>query len=105
MPVIAVGQINDPDYAETILQDGQADMIALARPVMYDPRWVWHAAHQLGAPITYPRQYERGNPDRWGASGINAPGNLIPEKSSSAANLYIGSNCGNDPLCPGWASR
>ena len=80
MPVIAVGQINDPDYAETILQDGQADMIALARPVMYDPRWVWHAAHQLGAPITYPRQYERGHPDRWGASGINAPGNLIHEK-------------------------
>ena len=55
-------------------------MIALARPVMYDPRWVWHAAHQLGAPIAYPRQYERGHPDRWGASGINAPGNLIPEK-------------------------
>jgi 2,4-dienoyl-CoA reductase-like NADH-dependent reductase (Old Yellow Enzyme family) len=80
MPVIAVGQINDPDYAEIILQDGQADMIALARAVMYDPRWVWHAAHQLGAPITYPRQYERGHPDRWGASGINAPGNLIPEK-------------------------
>lgn len=80
MPVIAVGQINNPDYAETILQDGQADMIALARPVMYDPRWVWHAAHQLGAPIAYPRQYERGHPDRWGASGINAPGNLIPER-------------------------
>ncbi|MBK18501.1 MAG: oxidoreductase [Rhodospirillaceae bacterium] len=80
MPVIAVGQINDAEFAETILQDQKADMIALARPVIYDPKWVWHAAHQLGAPIAYPRQYERGHPDRWGASGINAPGNLIPEK-------------------------
>ena len=81
MPVIAVGQINDPSYAEKILFDGQADMIALARPVIYNPKWVWHAAEQLGASIPYPRQYERGHPERWGASGINAPGNLIPEKS------------------------
>ena len=80
MPVIAVGQINDPSYAEKILFDGQADMIALARPVIYNPKWVWHAAEQLGASVSYPWQYERGHPERWGASGINAPGNLIPEK-------------------------
>ncbi|NKB22670.1 MAG: oxidoreductase [Alphaproteobacteria bacterium] len=80
MPVIAVGQISDPQQAETILQNQQADMIALARPMIYDPRWVWHAAETLGEHVDYPRQYERGRPDRWGASGINAPGNLIPEK-------------------------
>jgi len=80
MPVIAVGQIGDPQQAEAILQNNQADMIALARPVIYDPRWVWHAAEVLGETVDYPRQYERGRPDRWGASGINAPGNLIPEK-------------------------
>ena len=80
MPVIAVGQIGDPRQAETILSSGQADMIALARPMLFNPRWAWHAAHELGAPMAYPRQYERGHPDRWGASGINAPGNRIPEK-------------------------
>jgi 2,4-dienoyl-CoA reductase-like NADH-dependent reductase (Old Yellow Enzyme family) len=80
MPVIAVGQINDARQAESILSNGQADMIALARPILYDPRWAWHAAQELGEPVTYPRQYERGHPDRWGGSGINAPGNLIPEK-------------------------
>ena len=80
MPVIAVGQISDPRQAETILSSGQADMIALARPMLFNPRWAWHAAHELGEPMVYPRQYERGHPDRWGASGINAPGNRIPGK-------------------------
>ena len=80
MPVIAVGQILDGPQAEAILSNGQADMIALARPILYNPRWAWHAAQALGETVPYPRQYERGHPDRWGASGINAPGNRIPEK-------------------------
>lgn len=80
MPVIGVGQINDLSYAEKILFDGQGDTIALARPVIYNPKWLWHAAEQLGAFIPYPLQYERGHPERWGKSGINGPGNLIPEK-------------------------
>lgn len=79
MPVIAVGEISDAHQAETILQRGQADMIALARPILYNPRWAWHAARELGEAMAYPRQYERGHPDRWGASGINAPGNRIPK--------------------------
>ena len=78
MPVIAVGQISEPRQAEAILQSGQADMVALARPMLFNPRWVWHAARELGEKVAYPRQYERGHPDRWGASGINAPGNRIP---------------------------
>lgn len=80
MPVIAVGQISEPRQAEAILRSGQADMVALARPMLFNPRWVWHAAHELGEPMAYPRQYERGHPDKWGASGVNAPGNRIPEK-------------------------
>ena len=80
MPVIAVGQIGEPRQAEDILARGQADMVAMARPMLFNPRWVWHAARELGEPMAYPRQYERGHPDRWGASGINAPGNSIPEK-------------------------
>ena len=81
MPVIAVGQISNPYQAETILRTGQADMVALARPVLFNPRWAWHAAHEFGEPITFPRQYERGHPNRWGGAGINAPGNVVPGKS------------------------
>jgi 2,4-dienoyl-CoA reductase-like NADH-dependent reductase (Old Yellow Enzyme family) len=80
MPVITVGQISSPQQAETILRTGQADMVALARPMLYNPRWVWHAAQELGEQVPYPRQYERGHPARWGAEGVNAPGNLVPQK-------------------------
>jgi 2,4-dienoyl-CoA reductase-like NADH-dependent reductase (Old Yellow Enzyme family) len=78
MPVVAVGQISNPFQAETILRTGQADMVALARPMLFNPHWAWHAAYELGEPIAYPRQYERGDPGRWGARGINAPGNIVP---------------------------
>jgi len=40
IPVFAVGRINDPDQAETILADGHADMIAMARALICDPEWV-----------------------------------------------------------------
>jgi 2,4-dienoyl-CoA reductase-like NADH-dependent reductase (Old Yellow Enzyme family) len=80
MPIITVGQISNAHQAETILRTGQADMIALARPVMFNPHWAWQAAYELGESIPYPRQYERGNPVRWGAAGINAPGNVVPDK-------------------------
>jgi len=75
MKVIAVGRITDPHQAEGILRDGQADMIGLARGMLYDPRWPWHAAHALGVNLAYPRQYERAHPSRSTAAGINAPGN------------------------------
>jgi 2,4-dienoyl-CoA reductase-like NADH-dependent reductase (Old Yellow Enzyme family) len=52
MPTIGVGLITEPKQAETIvLQTGQADMVALARAMLYDPRWPWHAAAELGAQV------------------------------------------------------
>lgn len=84
MPVIAVGQISDPLQAETILRTGQADMVALARPLLFNPHWPLRAAYELGAQVRYPRQYERGHPDRWGATGINAPGNVVPDADRAA---------------------
>lgn len=78
MKVIAVGLITDPHQAESILQRGQADMIGLARAMLFDPRWPWHAAHALGVNLDYPRQYERAHPSRSAAAGINAPGNAVP---------------------------
>ena len=65
MPVIAVGLITDYDQAEGIVSGGDADMIALARAVLYDPRWPWHAAAHLGAQVTAPNQYLRSQPSRY----------------------------------------
>ena len=48
MPVVAVGLITDFEQAEAIVGTGDADMVALARGMLYDPRWPWHAAAQLG---------------------------------------------------------
>ncbi|MCY0093800.1 NADH:flavin oxidoreductase/NADH oxidase [Hoeflea ulvae] len=62
IPVMAVGQITEPVQAETILLSGQADAVALARGMLWDPRWVWHAAKELGAEISLPAPYARCNP-------------------------------------------
>jgi 2,4-dienoyl-CoA reductase-like NADH-dependent reductase (Old Yellow Enzyme family) len=62
MPTIGVGLITDARQAETIVQSGQADMVALARAMLYDPRWPWHAAAELGASVSAPPQYWRSQP-------------------------------------------
>jgi 2,4-dienoyl-CoA reductase-like NADH-dependent reductase (Old Yellow Enzyme family) len=66
----AVGMIADPTHAERILVEQDADMIALARAVIDDPRWPWHAAARLGGEIAYPPQYERGTPKLWPGFGL-----------------------------------
>jgi 2,4-dienoyl-CoA reductase-like NADH-dependent reductase (Old Yellow Enzyme family) len=62
LPVMAVGQITDPVQAETIIATGQADLVALARGMLWDPRWTWKAALALGAEISLPAPYARCNP-------------------------------------------
>lgn len=62
MPVIGVGLITEPAQAEAIVAQGQADAVALARGILYDPRWPWHAAAALGASVTAPPQYLRSEP-------------------------------------------
>jgi len=59
---IAVGLITEPGQAEAIVSSGQADMVALARSMLYDPRWPWHAAAELGAQVDAPKQYWRSQP-------------------------------------------
>ena len=65
MPVVAVGLITDFDQAEAIVATGDADLIGLARTILYDPRWPWHAAAHLGAQVTAPSQYLRSQPSRY----------------------------------------
>ncbi|WP_018260810.1 NADH:flavin oxidoreductase/NADH oxidase [Methylobacterium sp. WSM2598] len=59
---IAVGLITTPAQAEQILQEGRADAVSLARAMLYDPRWPWHAAAELGARVHAPKQYWRSQP-------------------------------------------
>ncbi len=62
VPVMAVGLIDDPHQAEEIVASGKADLVAMARAMLYDPRWPWHAAAALGASVDAPRQYWRSPP-------------------------------------------
>jgi 2,4-dienoyl-CoA reductase-like NADH-dependent reductase (Old Yellow Enzyme family) len=57
-----VGLITEAKQAETIVTSGQADMVALARGILYDPRWPWHAAAEMGAQVEAPPQYWRCQP-------------------------------------------
>ncbi|MDR5740264.1 MULTISPECIES: NADH:flavin oxidoreductase/NADH oxidase [unclassified Caballeronia] len=65
MPVVAVGLITGIEQAEGIIGTGDADMIALARTALYDPRWPWHAAAELGAHVRAPKQYLRSQPHKY----------------------------------------
>ncbi|MEI6303122.1 MAG: NADH:flavin oxidoreductase/NADH oxidase [Betaproteobacteria bacterium] len=62
MTTMSVGLITDPHQAEEIIAGGKADMVALARGMLYDPRWAWHAAAELGGTASYPPQYSRCAP-------------------------------------------
>jgi 2,4-dienoyl-CoA reductase-like NADH-dependent reductase (Old Yellow Enzyme family) len=62
LPTIAVGLITEPGQAERIIADGEADAVSLARAMLYDPRWPWHAAAELGAKVVAPKQYWRSQP-------------------------------------------
>jgi NADPH2 dehydrogenase len=59
---IAVGLITQAKQAEEIVASGKADMIALARGMLYDPRWGWHAAAELGGHVAAPPPYWRAAP-------------------------------------------
>jgi 2,4-dienoyl-CoA reductase-like NADH-dependent reductase (Old Yellow Enzyme family) len=61
----AVGLISSPEQAEAIVAEGKADMVALARAFLDDPRWGWHAADRLGGKVHCPPQYLRARPPAW----------------------------------------
>jgi 2,4-dienoyl-CoA reductase-like NADH-dependent reductase (Old Yellow Enzyme family) len=65
IPVIAVGLITGFAQAEAIVATGDADAVALARTILYDPRWPWHAAAELGASVRAPSQYLRSQPNQY----------------------------------------
>ena len=50
---MSVGLIANARQAEDIIASGKADFVVLGRGIMYDPRWAWHAAEELGAETAY----------------------------------------------------
>lgn len=64
IPTMAVGLIRDPSHAEAIIASGQADMVAIGRGFLNDPRWPWHAAEALGVKIEVPMPYARAATSR-----------------------------------------
>lgn len=67
----AIGLISEPQQAEDIIANGQADFIALARAMLFNPRWPWHAAAALDTEIKYPPQYERSHPKAWSGATVS----------------------------------
>jgi 2,4-dienoyl-CoA reductase-like NADH-dependent reductase (Old Yellow Enzyme family) len=69
--VMSVGLISEARQAESIIAGGKADLVALARAMLYDPRWPWHAAAELGATADAPPPYWRAPPH--GMAGLFGP--------------------------------
>jgi 2,4-dienoyl-CoA reductase-like NADH-dependent reductase (Old Yellow Enzyme family) len=67
LTTIAVGLITTAAQAEEIVASGKSDIVALARAMLFDPRWPWHAAQELGATVDAPPQYWRSAPHGSGA--------------------------------------
>lgn len=62
VPTAAVGLITEPQQANDIIANGQADIVLLAREMLRDPYWPLHAAEALGDTATWPVQYLRAAP-------------------------------------------
>jgi 2,4-dienoyl-CoA reductase-like NADH-dependent reductase (Old Yellow Enzyme family) len=62
---MAVGMITTAAQAESIVAAGEADLVAIARGMMDDPRWAWHAARALDAETAYAPNYARCHPSVW----------------------------------------
>ena len=62
---MAVGLITDPDQAEAIVREGKADLVGVARAMLDDPHWGWHAAYKLQAEVAMPPQYLRVGLKLW----------------------------------------
>jgi 2,4-dienoyl-CoA reductase-like NADH-dependent reductase (Old Yellow Enzyme family) len=73
IPTMSVGMIAEAQQAEDIVSSGRADMVALARGMLDDPRWVWHAAERFGVKLEYPPQYRRAHPDAWPGARLARP--------------------------------
>ena len=94
--------ITDPVQAEHILNSGQADMVALAREFLRNPRWVWQAAQRLGGSSSVPPQYLRAQSFFLGATFPANHAGIAhwlghPGKSGQLASYFS-----REKMCNGW---
>jgi NADPH2 dehydrogenase len=82
IPTMAVGQIWEPALAEKVVAEGSADLVAIARRMLYDPRWTWHAAVELGVHLDYPDRYHTCHPALGGTL-------RFPEEKSKTEQLAL----------------
>jgi len=68
----AVGLIVTPKQADAIIAEGKADMVSLARAMLDDPHWGWHAAQALDGEVKRPPQYARAAPKLWPGAAYRA---------------------------------
>ncbi|NFV80585.1 NADH:flavin oxidoreductase/NADH oxidase [Magnetospirillum aberrantis] len=73
LPVRAVGLIATPEQAEGVVAEGKADMVAIGRGFLDNPRWVWHAAQRLGVEIPYVNQYRFASGRYWPGAAMARP--------------------------------
>jgi 2,4-dienoyl-CoA reductase-like NADH-dependent reductase (Old Yellow Enzyme family) len=59
VPVIAVGRLDDPHVAESVLGNGDTDLVAVGRGMLRDPYWALHAIRELSGEQEIPKQYLR----------------------------------------------
>jgi 2,4-dienoyl-CoA reductase-like NADH-dependent reductase (Old Yellow Enzyme family) len=59
---MTVGLIAGYQQAEDIVASGKSDLVCIARGAMWDPRWAWHAAEELGAETPYAPMMARAHP-------------------------------------------
>ncbi|MCA0278893.1 MAG: NADH:flavin oxidoreductase/NADH oxidase [Proteobacteria bacterium] len=73
IPVRAVGMIDQPAQADAIVREGRADMVALGRALLADPRWPWRAAANLGHEFHAAPQLARSAAlmKQWGAAAAS----------------------------------
>lgn len=73
LPVRAVGLIATPEQAEKVVAEGKADMVAIGRGFLDNPRWVWHAAQRLGVEVPYVNQYRFASGRYWPGAAMARP--------------------------------
>ncbi len=70
LPTRVVGMIVTPKQAESIIAEGKADIVALARAFLDNPHWGWQAADALGGEVKRPNQYQRATPSMWPGAAL-----------------------------------
>ncbi|MDP6473898.1 MAG: NADH:flavin oxidoreductase/NADH oxidase [Alphaproteobacteria bacterium] len=74
LAAMAVGLIVDPHQADEVVRSGGADMVAIGRTALDDPRWPWHAADSLGVPLDVAPQFARARPATWPGAAFRKGG-------------------------------